>query len=84
MAAYLGQSSAEDEAAKFEHKADSVSAKALIVVNLLADDAAAELAPRPLVGGRVWSIPYLVHDGKVDDRSIMILKGLIDARADFE
>ena len=84
MAAYLGRPSAEDEAAKFERKADSVSARALIVVNLLADDAAAELAPRPLAGGRVWSIPYLVHDGKVDDRSIMILKGLIDARAAFE
>ena len=80
MAGYLRRGPDADEAERFEEKAEAVSASALIVVNLLADDAAAGLAPRALLDGLVWTVPYLVRDGKVDARAMMTLKGLIDAR----
>ena len=65
---------------RFERKADSVGAKKLIIVNLLSDGSESANELKMLDGvNRMFSIPWLVADGKVDEIGLMHLDDAIYA-----
>ena len=66
-----------DEGRKFSEKAESVGARRLLVVNVLADEAAGGLGVKSLEGGKVVTFPFLVKDGEVSSDMVWSIRNAI-------
>lgn len=65
--AYADSAQEQSDAERYESKAAIVGAKRVLVVNVLADDAARSLHPKALgKSGVVYSVPYMAADGTID------------------
>lgn len=64
--AYRRSGGETTDAERFKAKAQKVGAKRLLIVNVLADEAALELRQKPIDGeGMVFSFPYMAADGAI-------------------
>lgn len=84
MSAYLqykALSSDGKTAKKFEEKARSVDAKCLLVVNVLADEAAAMMKLEHIgTEGTVLSVPYIVRQNHIDFKMMEMIRNAIEAQ----
>ena len=65
--AYVRDGRESSDAERFRAKAQKVGAKRLLIVNVLADEAALECVPKALdAEGTVFSVPYMVADGAIN------------------
>ncbi len=64
--AYVRDGREASDAERFRAKAQKVGAKRLLIVNVLADEAALECVPKALdAEGAVFSVPYMAADGAI-------------------
>ena len=68
------------EGERYRQKAEKVGAEKILVINLVADDAARGMAPKA-VGPSAVSFPYLIDDGKVDERMVGAIRNAIERYA---
>lgn len=65
--AYVRDGREASDAERFRAKAQKVGAKRLLIVNVLADEAALECVPKALdAEGTVFSVPYMAADGAIN------------------
>lgn len=65
--AYVRDGREASDAEHFRAKAQKVGAKRLLIVNVLADEAALECVPKALdAEGTVFSVPYMATDGAIN------------------
>lgn len=65
--AYVRDGREASDAEHFRSKAQKVGAKRLLIVNVLADEAALECVPKALdAEGTVFSVPYMATDGAIN------------------
>ena len=64
---YAGSAQERRDAERYEEKVAAVGAKRVLVVNVLADDAARDLRPKAVGNtGVVYSVPFMAADGTID------------------
>lgn len=65
--AYVRDGREASDAERFRAKAQKIGAKRLLIVNVLADEAALECVPKALdAEGTVFSVPYMAADGAIN------------------
>lgn len=65
--AYRRSGGETTDAERFKAKAQKVGAKRLLIINVLADEAALELRQKPIDDeGMVFSFPYMAADGAIN------------------
>lgn len=78
--AYVRDGREASDAERFGAKAQKVGAKRLIIVNVLADEAALECVPKALgAEGTVFSVPYMAADGAINLEMMEAIRRAIEA-----
>lgn len=78
--AYRRSGGETTDAERFKAKAQKVGAKRLLIVNVLADEAALELRQKPIDGeGMVFSFPYMAADGAISLEMMEAIHRAIEA-----
>lgn len=78
--AYVRDGREASDAERFRAKAQKVGAKRLLIVNVLADEAALECVPKALdAEGAVFSVPYMAADGAINLEMMEAIRRAIEA-----
>ena len=78
--AYVRDGREASDAERFRAKAQKVGAKRLLIVNVLADEAALECVPKALdAEGTVFSVPYMAADGAINVEMMEAVRRAIEA-----
>ena len=78
--AYVRDGREASDVERFRAKAQKVGAKRLIIVNVLADEAALECVPKALgAEGTVFSVPYMAADGAINLEMMEAIRRAIEA-----
>lgn len=78
--AYVRDGREASDAERFRAKAQKIGAKRLLIVNVLADEAALECVPKALdAEGTVVSVPYMAADGAINLEMMEAIRRAIEA-----